>query len=60
MYEEPAMAKKAKVDIKDWRVAFGFGLIIGMLIVGLPQIIGVAILLSMLVLTLKLVEKGRV
>lgn len=38
---------------------FIMGLVLGMLIVGLPQFIAVAILLSMLVLSLKLVEKGR-
>lgn len=51
---------KAKVDIRDYRVAFGIGLLIGMLIVGTPQLIGISILLSMLVLTVKLVDRGRI
>lgn len=48
------------LDIRDWRISMGMGIIIGMLIVGLPQLIGLGILISLLALTLKLVEKERI
>lgn len=47
------------VNIHDWRISMAIGMILGMLIVGLPQLLGVALLLSIMLLTLKLVEKDR-
>lgn len=47
-------------DIRDWRVALGIGMLIGMLIVGLPQLLGVALLLSLLTVVMQLVAKERI
>lgn len=48
------------LDVRDWRIAMGTGIMLGMLIVGLPQLIGLGILISLLALALKLVEKERI
>jgi hypothetical protein len=53
---EPA---NSLIDVHDWRIAGGIGIILGMLIVGLPQLIGTAILFSLLAISLKLVSLGR-
>ncbi len=56
------MAKRKQsplVDVHDWLIAGGIGVILGMLIVGLPQLIGGVILISILAISLKLVELGR-
>lgn len=47
------------IDMHDHRIAAGAGMILGMLIVGLPHLIGVAILMSILAISLKLVGEGR-
>ncbi len=47
------------INIHDYRMALGVGMVLGMLIVGLPQLLGVGILLSILIMTLKLVDKDR-
>lgn len=47
------------IDIHDWRIAGCIGIIVGMLIVGLPQLIGTALLFSLLAISLKLVSLGR-
>lgn len=48
------------VNIFDYRVTFTLGCITGMLIVGLPQLIGVSILLGLIMFVLKLVGADRV
>lgn len=55
---------KAKVKLHlslfDWRVAMGFGFLLGVVIVSAPQFIGMMLLLAMILGVLKLVEKGRI
>ncbi len=47
------------LNVHDWRVSMLVGLVTGMLIVGLPKLIGLGLLLCILVLSLKMVEKDR-
>jgi len=54
------MAKqKIKVDIKDPRAAFVIGALVGMVLCTAPRMIGTLLLLGGIVLTVKLVEVGR-
>jgi hypothetical protein len=54
------MAKpKAFIDVRSPKISFGLGALTGMVIIASPEIIGAALIMSILVLTLKLVEQGR-
>lgn len=48
-----------RFDLNGRKAAYGAGLLTGMIIVAAPQLIGTALLLCMLVIVLKLVEKDR-
>lgn len=51
--------QKALIDVRSPKIAFGLGSLTGMVIIAAPEIIGAAILMCLLVLSLKLVEAGR-
>lgn len=58
------MAKKAKVNFHvslfDWRVAMSFGFLFGVVIATAPDYVGAILLLGMIMLSLKMVERGRI
>jgi len=47
------------IDLNGRKGAYGLGVLTGMIIVASPHLVGVALLMCMLVLVLKLVEKDR-
>jgi len=51
--------QKPFVDIRSPKICFGLGALTGMVIIAAPQMIGAAILMCILVISLKLVEAGR-
>ena len=50
---------KALIDVRSPKITFGLGSLTGMVIIAAPQIIGAALLMCILVISLKLVEVGR-
>jgi hypothetical protein len=48
-----------RFDLNGRKAAYGGGLLTGMIVVAAPHLIGTALLLCILVLVLKLVEKDR-
>lgn len=54
------MAKpRIKIDIKDPRAAFVIGALVGMVLCTAPRMIGTLLLLGGIIVTVKLVELGR-
>lgn len=59
MATKRTLAPFIAINVHDWRMSMTTGMVLGMLIVGLPQILGVALLLGIVLFALKLIDVGR-
>lgn len=57
------MARRSRssiVDIQDWRTAGGIGMLFGMIVVGVPQLIGCTLLIGVIAGLLQLIARNRI